>query len=177
MPSRPKVFALALLMCGAPLCAADRSVPTPLIVQKLLDCRSITASEARLACFDAQIATVGIAVDKQELVIADQTQLKQARRSLFGLTLPQFALFGNKDDEDEKAEFTELETTIRSARRRADRNWIFILEDGARWAQTDTRTIAIDPKPGQTIKIRRAAMGSFLANVNKQVAIRIRREN
>ena len=34
---------------------------------------------------------------------------------------------------------------------------------------------AVRPAPGQPIRIRRAAMGSYLANVNNQIAIRVRR--
>lgn len=166
-----------IALLASPGAAAPAEAP-PAIFQKLLDCRAITASSERLACFDAQVATIDTAVGKKELVIADQAQLRKARRSLFGLTLPRLGLFGGGDDDkQDEAEFAELETTIVSARKRPDRNWAFVLEDGARWVQTDTRNIPSDPKPGQPIRIRRAAMGSYLANVNKQIAVRVRREN
>jgi len=42
--------------------------------------------------------------------------------------------------------------------------------------QTDTTSIRI-PKSGQSIKIRKAAMGSFSANMNNQHAIRMKRQN
>lgn len=173
-----RTLTLTLLSTAAGAAAAAEAPPA--IFQKLLDCRAISASAERLACFDAQVATIDGAVGRKELVIADQAQLRKARRSLFGLTLPRLSLFGGGDDNDnkqEEAEFAELESTIASTRKRPDRNWVFVLEDGAKWVQTDTRTIPSDPKPGQPIRIRRAAMGSFLANVNKQIAVRVRREN
>lgn len=170
---------VSLLPIPALSAAAPAADVPPAIFQKLLDCRSITAGTERLACFDAQVATIDSAIGKKELVIADQAQLRKARRSLFGLTLPRLSLFGGSDDDDkqQEAEFAELETTIVSARKRPDRNWMFVLEDGARWVQIDGRNIPSDPKPGQPIRIRRAAMGSYLANVNKQIAVRVRREN
>lgn len=152
----------------------------PAAIQRMLDCRKIADSTARLACFDAEAGTVGAAIERKDLVVADREQIRTARRSLFGLSLPSFNLFGRNDDDNSKedrAEFAELNSTITQAHKRADRNWVFVLEDGAKWAQTDTRDIPRDPRPGMKVRIKRAAVGSFLANIDGQIAVRVHREN
>ena len=98
-----------------------------------------------------------------------------ARRTLFGLSVPDLGIFGGGDGDEEGV--SRVETTIASAGRNPDGRWTFRLADGARWVQADSRELGRDPAAGQPIAIRKAAMGSFLANVNKQIAIRVRRVN
>jgi hypothetical protein len=117
------------------------------------------------------------AANKADLVIVDRGQIRKTRKSLFGLTLPSLGIFGNSEAERREAEaFTEIESTIKSARM-TNYHWSVTLEDGARWVQIDSKTLARDPRPGQKIRIRKAALGSYLANINGQIAIRMRREN
>ena len=52
-----------------------------------------------------------------------------------------------------------------------------VLDDGARWVQNDTATLRFDAKAGDPIRIRKAVMGSYLARINNQTAIRMMREN
>ena len=113
------------------------------------------------------------AQSKGDLVTMDRQQVRRAKRSLFGLALPDLGVFGGNDSLD--GDRTQLETTIKSARQNADGKWTFELAEGGRWIQLDSRRFIVDPKAGHPIRIRQAAMGSYLANVNKQVAIRVRR--
>ena len=180
MSSFARLIVLAAVS-ASPVLAKDAlpSAP-PAAIQRMLDCRKIADGTARLACFDAEAGTVGAAIERKDLVVADREQIRTARRSLFGLSLPSFNLFGRGDDEnakEDRAEFAELTATITSTRKRPDRNWVFILEDGAKWVQTDTRDIPRDPRPGMKIHIKRAAVGSFLANIDGQIAVRVHREN
>jgi len=149
----------------------------PEVFEKLLGCRSVKDSTARLACFDKQIAEMDAAANRAELMIVDRGQIRKTRKSLFGLTLPNLGIFGNSEAERREAEaFTEIESTIKSARISGYR-WMVTLEDGARWVQIDGKSLVRDPKAGQKIRIRKAALGSFLANIDGQTAIRMRREN
>lgn len=142
-------------------------------VQRLAACRVIAEGTARLACFDREVAAFEEAAGKQELVVVDRAQVRKTRRSLFGLALPNIDIFGGGDDQAD--EFQTLETTVAGATQDPHGKWILTVEDGARWVQIDTRNLPIDPRVGHSIAIRRAAIGSYLANVNKQVAIRVRR--
>jgi hypothetical protein len=107
------------------------------------------------------------------VVVVDREQLRKTRKTLFGLVLPNLSIFG--DDNADQEGITNLETTIKTVSRNPYGRWIFDLAEGGRWMQNDSRNLAVDAKPGQPISIRRAAMGSYLANVNKQTAIRVER--
>jgi hypothetical protein len=103
----------------------------------------------------------------------------KARKGLFGLTLPDLGLFGGKDAEEKDPDqegISKIESTIRSAGQNAEGNWVITLEDGAKWVQTEAKSIRT-PKPGQPIRIRKAALGSFFANIDGQTAIRMKRQN
>ena len=169
------IVAIMFIAPVAFVSAQERTRPE--VFEKLLGCRNVNDSAARLVCFDKQVAEMAAAASKAELVVVDRGEIRKARKSLFGLTLPGLGIFGSGEAERREAEaFTEIESTIKSARMSGYR-WQIILEDGARWVQVDTKTPPRDPKPGQKIKIRRAAFGSYLANIDGQIAIRMRREN
>jgi hypothetical protein len=167
--------AVGLSSAGAAIAQDRRNAPAepPESMGRVIQCRAIAGAEERLACFDREVAAMEAARASGQLVAMDRQQVRRTRRSLFGLALPDLNIFG--DDSDDEA--SSVETTIRSARQGPDGKWVIQLEDGARWAQVDSRNLAIYPRAGQPIRIRRAAMGSYLANVNNQTAIRVRRLN
>jgi len=148
--------------------------PVPAQFQALTRCRAETNEAARLRCYDREVAALAAAEAQGEVVVVDRGEVRRARRSLFGLNLPDFRILGGGDD---KEAVERVETTVRSASRDGNGRWHIIVADGARWSQADSRELVGDPKPGQPIVIRRAALGSFLANVNGQTAIRVRRVN
>ena len=163
---------MGLVFFASQAIAQTERAERPEIFRKLVDCRALADTAARLACYDSQVAALDAAERKEELVIVDRQQVDKAKRGLFGFTLPKLNLFGGND----KAA-NILETVIKSARPLGRGRWMFVLEDGAVWRQTDNRSLNRDPKAGMPIKIRRAALGSYLANVDGQIAIRVRREN
>lgn len=141
------------------------------VIDEVIECRTISAGTERLACFDKNVEVLERARKSNELAIISREEVRTARKSLFGLTLPEIKIFS--DDRGEA--IAEINATIRSVSQRSDGKWAFVLDDGARWIQIDERSPSATPKAGQPIRIRRAAMGSYLANVNKQIAIRVRR--
>jgi hypothetical protein len=147
----------------------------PAVLSRVVQCRTIAIEAERLACYDREVATLDQAQASGELLAMDRAQVRSTRRSLFGMTVPNLGIFGDDNEDDEAA--SRIETTIRSATTDPFGKWIITLEDGARWIQIDTMNLGARPRPGQPIRIRRAAMGSYLANVNNQTAIRMRRIN
>ena len=153
--------------------AAQRAAP-PAAFARAIQCRTITDPQERLACYDREVPALAAAEQTNEIRVVDRQQMRQTRRSLFGIALPDLGgVFGGSDGDEEGG--NEINATIQSARADGYGKWTFVLDDGARWQQIDTRNLSSDPRPGQPIRIRRAAMGSFLANVNRQIAIRVRR--
>lgn len=165
---------LAVWMVGGGTALAQ-SAPhaRPPAFSSLINCRAILTPSERLACFDRTVASIEAAEARQDLVIVDRDQITKTRRSIFGLALPNLGIFGDGKTGGEPE--AKMEGTIKRAWMAADGKWNFEIDDGARWVQVDSRNLAIDAKAGQSIVIRRAAMGSYLANVNKQIAIRVRR--
>lgn len=170
------VLCLAALPLAAPLAAQDKQAPRSQLFQKVIDCRSITDNAARLACYDVQVSALDQAEAKRDVVIVDQAEVRKARRGLFGLSLPDLGGLFGRGDQAEKEEFTQIESTIKSVSTQGYGKWVIVIEDGARWVQTDSESIRM-PKPGQPIRIRKAAMGGFFANINNQPAIRVIRTN
>lgn len=140
---------------------------------RVVDCGKIGGDAERLACFDREVAALDAAEARKDLVVVDREQLRKTRRTLFGLTLPNLSVFG--DDNDDQEGLERIDTSIRNVSQTPYGKWIFTLQDGAIWEQIDSRKLVIEPRVGNNIKIRRAAMGSYLANVRDQTAIRVRR--
>ena len=163
-----------LAVAAFPATAAKKAAvaPAPQAITRVVACSSISDAETRLACFDREVAAMNEAQRAGDLVAMDRQQIRKTRRSLFGLALPDLGLFGDDKEDDGPS---ELVTTIKSARQDARGTWTMDLVEGGRWVQIDARPLVIDPAPGQPVRIRRAALGSYLANINKQVAIRVRR--
>lgn len=164
---------LALLAAPASAAVRDEKAPAPAPIARVVACQSVADTAQRLACFDREVAAMARAEASGELVAMDRQQLRRTKRSLFGIALPDLDVFGDSDGIEGEA--STLETTIKSVRQRGDGKWILDLAEGGRWMQIDSHELAQDPRAGHPIRIRRAAMGSYLANVNKQYAIRVRR--
>jgi len=139
----------------------------------MVDCRSLNDLAVRVACYDREVAAFDAAEARKELVVVEREEITKTRRSLFGLGLPDLGIFGEKSPDGQR--MTELESKVKRAVQSANGKWILTLDDGTVWAQTDSRNLTIDPEPGHEIKIRTAALGSYLANVRGQVGIQVKR--
>ena len=146
----------------------------PAIYTDLIACKDISEAAARLACFDEKVTALQTAQSTNQVVIADREQVREARRGLFGLSLPRIKLFGG--DGDEGDEIQAIDGIIQSARTIRSGKWLIELEDGGVWQQTEpARSTMRHPKAGDKITIERAAMGSFLAKVNDGRSFKVMR--
>ena len=174
MPHRlAAALAAAALLTSPALAQRKGDKVRSQILSKVVDCRKLPDGQERLACYDREVAAMEAAEARQDLVVVDRDELRKTRRTLFGLTLPNLSVFG--DDSPEEEGVSRIDTSIKRLAQTPHGKWIFTLEDGAQWEQIDSRELPISPKVGHNIKIRKAAMGSYLANVKDQVAIRVRR--
>ena len=165
-------LALAALAVAMPAEAKDKKdAAPPAIYQAVVDCRAIADSGQRLACFDRTVGEMAKAGEEKELVVLDRETMRETRKGLFGFNLPKLKLFGGGDDDDQ--EVTEIESTIAGIRTANDGMPIFTIADGAKWKQTEGRNVF--PKVGDPIRIRRATLGSYMANVAKRAAVRVMR--
>lgn len=150
----------------------DEPQPAPKVFQDVVDCKKIAEPDKRLACYDANVAKLETAQQSNELRVVDKAQIKEAKRGLFGLSLPSIKIFGGGDDD----EVTTITSKVTSVSRGED-GWIVEIEDGALWMQTDGVPLGRSPKVGDAIEIKKAALGSYKAKVANGVSFKAKRIN
>ncbi len=153
------------------------------VLKALLDCRTLTDDAARLACYDRQAAEIGGATERDELVVMDKEAVRKTRRSLFGFSLPRLPFLSGGDDDagkdgerDGEEPANRIEAKVQSVRSLAMDKWAFVLDDGARW-ETVEALGGRDPRAGGTVLIKRAALGSFMAQFDGGRWVRVKRVN
>ena len=165
------IAVLGLAVAGPARAQKMPKTETPKLFEEVVNCRTIQDSAQRLACYDRSVAALETAQKSNELYVADKAAMKEARRGLFGFSLPKMKIFGDEDLGD----LDELETTIAGVST-GQRGYIITLPDGARWMQTDKKYMD-RPKVGAKIKIKKAVLGSFMASINNKPGFRVERIN
>jgi hypothetical protein len=161
--------AIALAAAGAAPAARRVQPGTPQQVQRLMNCRTIAASDQRLACYDREVSAMQQAIANQDLYMVDKERARAAGRSLFGFSIPNFGgLFGNSD------EVSQREGTIKSTGRNFNGGWVITLDDGSVWTQTDDWP-GLDPRPGKKVIVKRGVLGSFWLSIPGQNGIKVKR--
>jgi hypothetical protein len=146
------------------------STGTPPAVQQLIACRSIGDPTQRLACYDRQSDALNVAIAKKDVVVIDKARATATRRSLFGFSVPDFGgLFGGGDD------IKQIESTVAAAGPNSDGGWTIKLADGSMWTQTDQSPIALEPRRGDRVVVKRGALGAFFLELGRQPGFKVRR--
>lgn len=153
---------------------ANAAQPLPQQVRALRECRVIADTSARLACYDTAAAALDQAVASRSVVVLGAEDVRRTKRSLFGFSLPRLPFLGSGKDGD-SAEEREIESTIASASEGAYGRWRVRLEEGGVWETTEAASGSNEPFAGAKVRIRRAALGSYLMNVGRSRALRVRR--
>ena len=162
------VCALALAIVAAPLGAVNKPAPVARPVAALQECRTIVDGAARLACYDKAVDALIAATAANEVVIVERTDVRKARKGLFGFTLPRIGfLTGRPDNAEDRADEAELETTITASRSFGYGKWRFTVEGGASWETTETSLGFDDPLPGRKVLLQRGSLGGYFAKVGK----------
>jgi hypothetical protein len=167
------VGVLASLVLAAGATAQPKPEARAAVVQRLIDCRKLTDAAQRLACFDAAAGALDQAEAKGDIVVVDREQARTVRRQAFGFRMPSITLFERGEKPEEVQNVTGK---VAAARQNAAGKWVIKLEDGATWSQVDTTEVVRDPKAGMPVKIRAAAMGSYLLSLDGQRAFRAHRD-
>jgi len=166
------LLAAAIALIAAPNLVGAAEPAEPAVIAALKACRALTADAERLACYDKAAQSVTKAQEAGEVIIIDKQTARAARRQAFGLELPTLSILDRGAD---KAETEKLQSVVKSARVDAEQRLVVTLEDGAVWRQIDDAMLGKAPKAGDTIEVRKAAMGSYMMKIGSQPAIRVRR--
>jgi len=163
-------LAAALISTGAN--AQPKPEARSAMLQKLVDCRKLTDEAARLACYDQATVALDQAEAKGDIVVVDREQARKVRRQAFGFSMPSLSLFERGETQEE---LENVSGVVDVARVNGAGKWVIKLQDGAVWTQVDNNEMFRDPKPGMSVKIRQASMGSFLMTIDNMRAFRARR--
>ena len=176
MKSRKVIIPLivfAALGTSSSAIAKDDSPKRAPIFEELVACRAIADSDARLSCYDKKVNEIDIAQKNNELIVADKADIKEARKGLFGFSLPKLKLFGSGDNDED--DIKEIETVVTSAHQIGYGTWVLSMEDGSQWQQTGTRKLVLSFKVGSKVRIKKGAVTNYWANIDGQRAISVKR--
>lgn len=162
---------LAITLVANPAQARQTTDGSAKLVDALNDCRAIEDPDERLACYDRAAGALVQARERKEIVVLDREEVQQTRRSLFGLSLPRLGLFG-ADGEPLK----EISGKAESVAQVESDRWQVRLDDDSRWQTTESAR-GFPPRTGESVTIRRAALGSYLASFDGRRALRVKRVN
>jgi hypothetical protein len=167
--------------CLALVCAGEahaQPASSARVLESFARCRAVAAAQARADCFDAAARELETAVKTKEITIVDREEVRTARHSLFGFTVPRIGLFdggdrdGNgRDGADQRDEIKEIESTIASARVVANgRVELRLAEGDAVWVTTDP--MPFPPKSGEKVRIRKGALGNYFIAIEGERSVR-----
>jgi len=164
-----------VVVATAPAAAKDKNKPAPSPLVTAIDrCRQIADPAQRLACYDTAAGALVQAATSGTVAIVDQGEIRQARRSLFGFTLPKIPFFSGDSTSDEAQR--QLDSTITSVRALNNGYYrVVIADNNAVWETSDSNVSFDPPRPGQKITILRGPLGSYFLRINGQVGVRGRR--
>jgi hypothetical protein len=166
----------AVAAAAAPHPSARAEVGGSELVKAVQNCQSIHEDAARLACYDLAAGALVNATNRGEVAIVDRNQVRQARRSLFGFSLPRIALFsGSSKMSSADEEPKRLESTLASFHPIANGFFQFTLtEPQSAWESTEESS-TFESKLGSKVTIERGSLGSYYAEIDGQQWVHVRR--
>lgn len=165
------IVAIALL--AGPALAKDPPKQSPL-VGALAACRAITDPTERLACYDKEAGALLTATQSGDVSVVDRADLRKARKSLFGFSMPSLPFFSGDESASEVSD--TLESTITQANGIGYGKFrITIAEGNAVWETTESYGTMRDPRAGDKISIKRGPLGSYMLRIGKNRGVKGRR--
>lgn len=173
------LVALLLLLCAQPASAQPAPSLTPEALSNAYRCAEVQDDAARLACYDDAIGRLRQAEAAGQIVALDREGVDGLQRDSFGFSLPNFARLipgvGSADGSDATLERIEMQVDRIISLPYGRHN--FVMSNGQIWAQTEAQSAA-NVRVGDTVTVRRAAMGSFLLSPARNgAAHRVRRQD
>ncbi len=165
------IVVIALL--AGPALAKDPPKQSPL-VGALEACRAITDPTQRLACYDKEAGALLAATQAGEVSVVDKSEMRKARKSLFGFSMPNLPFFSGDDSANEVSD--TLESTVTQASGIGYGKFrLTIAEGNAVWETTETYGTMRDPRPGDKISIKRGPLGSYLLRIGNNRGVKGKR--
>lgn len=169
-------LALILVGLGAGGAAAQTPAATPQALTDVYACAQIQDDAQRLQCFDGAVGRLRQAESQGQVVAVDREQARELERDSFGFHLPSLSrLLPNLEGGQEAID--DVQFTVARVRASPTGYHTFEMENGQIWAQVEPQN-ARNVRAGDTVTIRRAALGSFrLISSRGGAGHRVRRQN
>lgn len=171
----PSAYLIAAAAAFAAPAQSGSVVSGSQLVTAVEACQAVKEDSARLACFDRSVAALKQANARGDLAIVDRNQMRQARRSLFGLSIPKLPFFSGSKDKDVQEEPKELVSTLTGFKDIGNGFFRFSIADPAStWESTEASDV-FDQKAGAKVSIHRGGIGNYFVEIGDQKAVRARR--
>ena len=165
--------AVALAALAGNAVAKDPPKTSPL-VGALQTCRAMADPTERLACYDKQAGALLDAATKGDVAVVDKSEVRKARKSLFGFAMPKIPFFSGDDTADATSD--TLESTVKSASGIGYGKFRLVIAEGdAVWETTETYGTMRDPRVGDKIVIKRGPLGSYMLRIGSNRGVKGRR--
>ncbi len=169
-------YAMGAVMCATIVTTssaqAQDDIGTSPVIDKLESCTQIEDNTERLACFDREVGAFVGATNEGEVRVVDSDQITQARKKLYGYSIPDAGIFEAKTEE-EKDQNSRLVSTITRVRQVASKEWHFWIEEGnAKWRIKNNSVRARAPKVGQSVEFKPATMGTYWIRIDGRKGVR-----
>lgn len=169
----PIVAVVALAALAGAAVAKDPPKTSPL-VGALQSCRAMADPTQRLACYDKEAGALLDATQKGDVAVVDKSEVRKARKSLFGFSMPKIPFFSGDDTADVVSD--TLESTVKQASGIGYGKYrITIAEGDAVWETTESYGTMRDPRAGDKIVIKRGPLGSYLLRIGSNRGVKGKR--
>lgn len=148
------------------------SPPPAAIIEEMMRCSSIEASDMRLACLDSALLALKSAHQNGEVILIDRDSIAEEARRKFGFRSSVTATSGVTGAVESVENLT---STLVDTHQNSSGKWVFILEDGTSWRQTDSQHFRPPSQKNTPVTIRLAAMNSFLMRIGSGRSVRVER--
>lgn len=164
----------AVIFYAGPVAAQDEAGRADRLIDALAQCRTIADSTQRLACLDSAAGAILAARDRREVVVIDREGVREAKRSIFGFSLPKIRLFGRgADAEDVEPEVTSIESKVTAVDLVQRTFWTFRLANGSQWQATEA--FRVSPTVGDEARVEAGILGSYRASFGGRSAGKVKR--
>ncbi len=177
MTARRSALAAAVMLCGGVL-----AMPAPAQdsdsarLNAILACGTIDRKSARLSCYDALVRGTPARPAKDGKSGQDQVAVPTSAAAPAPTPTQAFGSEQVKRDKHEREkEVSQILARTVSAVDDGIGHYTITLEDGVRWKMTEAVPGFVPPRQGDMVRIRKAALGSYLMDVNYQGSVRVSR--
>jgi hypothetical protein len=163
---------------ATPAVAQQQPAQAPGVLEQVYACAAVTEEAARLRCYDDAVGRLRAAQTSGDLVAVDRVQAQEIERESFGFSLPSLPRIFSRPDgaggTTEAAQTERVTMRVAAVRQRNTGMYVVTMDNGQVWEQTDQISLR-RLRAGDTVEIRRAALGSFMLYQDSGPAVRVRR--